>query len=336
MHLNPGLAAPGPRRPLPAMATDGLSALCFCMVFCLMPLAARAAVSLSTAQREWIAAHPRVTYALAPDYGPFIYTDEGGRARGLSVDVLVLIGQKTGLAIVPGAPLSLTANLALAQRGDIDIVTSLRPTRDRAAYLDFTTAYVTVPSVLMVRGADAGVGAQGLRAMAGRRVAVGAGFAVERFVRDRYPQVIWVPLTDDGESLAQLADGRVDGAVADQASVHFIAMEHGSSKHWPALRMAGDIGYDYPLSFAYRKDAPLLGDILQRGLQAITVDERAALMQRWMPQPDSGGWTTLVRPPLLAAAALILCGCASAALGWRQRRRRADLPVSAQWPGDPS
>jgi ABC-type amino acid transport substrate-binding protein len=285
-------------------------------------------VSLSPAQREWIAAHPRVVYALAPDYGPFVYTDEQGRPRGLSVDVLTLIAQKTGLAFEPGAALSLPANLALAERGEIDIVTSLRPTRERAAYMDFTPAYVTVPSVLMVR--DGTPRAQGLRAMAGRRVAVGAGFAVERFVRERYPQVNWVPLADDAESLAQLAAGRVDGAVADLASAHFIALEKGLPNNWPVLRMAGDIGYDYPLSFGYRKDAPLLGEILQRGLQAITVDERAALMRRWMPRPTDGGWSFLARPPLLAAAALLLCGCACAALGWRRRTAgdRASAPGS--------
>lgn len=288
--------------------------------------------SLSADERAWIGAHPRASYALAPDYGPFVYTDAQGNPRGLSVDVLALIALKTGLDLVPGAPLSLPQNLALARRGAIDIVTSLRPTEDRARYLDFSAAYASVPTVLMVR---AGETAATLRAMAGRQIAVGAGFAVESFVRKQYPRVRWLALRSDADGLRRLAAGEIDGVVADLASVHFITRQQGGIGPGP-LRLAGPVGFDYPLSFGYRKDAPELGAILRRGLQAISIDERAALMARWMPEPLHGGWRGAAPAPALMAGALLLCAALLALWNWRRRAGAAIVThVTAGRSGQP-
>jgi ABC-type amino acid transport substrate-binding protein len=272
---------------------------------------------MDAGERAWVAAHPRVTYALASDYGPFIYTDAQGQPRGLSVDVLALIARKTGLAFEPGAPLSLPQNLELARRGGVDVVTSLRPTAERARYLDFSQAYASVPTVLVVRDRET---ASSLRAMAGRRVAVGAGFAVEAYVRGRYPHVGWQALRSDEEALLSLAAGTVDGVVADVASVHFILRQRAGALR--ALRLAGPVGFDYPFAFGYRHDAPELGAVLRRGLRAISIDERAALMARWMPRPLHDGWCGAASPPALLAGLLLLAACALGLWNWRRRPGR--------------
>ncbi len=281
------------------------------LALCAAP--ARAApAELNAAQRAWVAGHAEVSYAPESDYGPFVYVDAAGQVRGLSVDFLALIGAKTGLRFVAAAARPLSENLALARRGGVDMLTSLRPTPERAAFLGFTAAYVAVPAVL-IRRADQPDGVA-LRDMAGRAVALGKGYAVEAYARERYPRVQWLALDNDAAALAALRAGRVEGVVADLASLRFLSDLHG----WRDLRVAGQIGFDYPLSFAYRKDLTMLGAVLQQGLRAVTPAERGALLERWLPAQE-GTWRNRPTAPMYGIGALLALSAALAL--WRARRR---------------
>lgn len=279
-----------------------------------MPVAAPDA--LTPALRDWVAQHPRVRYAVEPDYGPFVYLGRDGLPHGLSVDLLALIAAKTGLRLEPAPAAALDDNLRAAQRHRIDLLTSLRPTPERAAFLGFTAAYISAQAVLM-RRADAAPSPLG--AMDGLRVAVGSGRSIAPVMRAHYPRVRWVVVPSDADGLRQLVAGQVDGAVCNQANVRFLGGQPGLT----GLRQVAYVGYDYPLGFAYRKDWPELGQILQRGLRMVTVDERAQVLARWMAAPDRAPWRNGQMVPLTAAGALLaLCG-GCALWNWRSRRHAA-------------
>ena len=264
-----------------------------------------------------------VRFAPEADYGPFVFRAEDGSIQGLSVDVLHLAARRGGLQVVtlPAAPLA--ANLAAARRGQVDVLTSLRPTPERAQFLDFSAPYVQVPAVvisLRVRTEP------DLAALAGQAVAVGQGYAVEAHVRQRFPAVRWQAVPDDLQGLQQLRRGEVIAVVADVASASYLIQRQG----WTDLRLGRPVGFDYPLSLAWRKDLPAVGAALQRGLLAITPQEREALRVRWMPAAASQVESTLARRWLIGAAlALTLLGL----LGWALlvRRRRV---AGAAWPAD--
>lgn len=230
---------------------------------------------LSPAATAWLKANPTASYAPESDYGPFIYVDETGKVLGLSVDFLQLIQQKTGLQFQAQAADSLSVNLEKIKQKQVDLLTSLRPTPERAAFLHFTTPYVAIPAALFLRSGQSGM----LKEMSGRKIAVGKGYAVESFVRENFKQIQWVAVASDKEALLQMAAGKVDGLVADVASMHFLSQQPSA----PASAQAHTIGFEYPLSFAYRKDKAELGDILQKGLLAISPQERDQLLQKWMP-----------------------------------------------------
>ena len=288
-----------------ASALASASAAAFSLAALACVPAAAAPAYLNPTQQAWIALHPRISYAPERDYGPFIFADATGAPQGMSLDFLRLIGSKSGLAFVATPARPLGENLALAERRGVDLLTSLRPTRERAAYLSFSAPYVSVPAALVL--AD-GQPARALRQMNGRRVGVGRGFAVEAYVLEHFPQVDWVALPSDMEALARLRDGTLDGVVADLASIAFIARRQG----WPAPATADLIGFEYPLSFAYRSDWPVLGQVLQATLRQIGPEERDAILRRWLPAQSAGQWSRQRRLPLLLGGVLLLLALACA------------------------
>lgn len=234
------------------------------------------AIAIWMLQAVPAAADVNVRFAPEKDYGPFVYQDESGQILGLSVDILRGVAEAGGLTLDMMPARSLAEILDAVRAGEVDLVSSLRPNPERGAFLDFSQAYVAVPAVLVEK---AGGAHHTLDEMAGRRVAVGKGFAVEAFVRSKYPAVDWVSLPDDGQCLRALASGQVDGVVADAASIAFVR----TRQSLPALTNGSPVGFDYALSFAYPKGRQDIGAALDKGLRALTPDQRRVILDRWIP-----------------------------------------------------
>lgn len=275
-----------------------------------------------------------LTLRFAPekDYGPFVFVDAEGRLRGLSVELLQLVQRNAGLHVstLPAAPLA--EQLSALREGRAELLSSLRPTPERAAFLAFSTPYVSVPAILVrreaagARTADAPSAAQALAGLGGRPVAVGRAYAAEGFVRQRFPQVDWVPVPDDVAALRGVVDGRFDAAVVDAASASFVQRHQGLA----GLRSAGPIGFDYRLSFAVPLHRTDLLARVDAGIRAISTAERAAVVERWMAplerSPDApSAWRTPAARwglGLIAVSAVLAVGLAAHATG----RPRARAP----------
>lgn len=248
-----------------------------------------------------------MTLRFAPevDYGPFVFRAPDGSVQGLSVEILQRAARRAGLRLITLPPAALAENLAAVQRGEVDVLTSLRPTPERAQYLSFSPPYVRVPAVVVTLLNSA----KDLPALAGQPVAVGQGYAVEAHVRQRFPAVRWVAVPDDLQALQALHRHEVAAVVADVASVGFLMQRQG----WTDLRLGSPVGFDYPLSLAWRKDRPDIGAALERGLRAVPAAEREALLARWLPpQADVDQPASDRNRLMLIALALSLLGAA----GW--------------------
>lgn len=216
-----------------------------------------------------------VRFAPEKDYGPFVFEAPDGRVQGLSIDMLEALKplMMDSVLTLPAQPLHQI--LEAARLGQVDLISSLRATPERAAFLAFTAPYVEVPAVLVVRQ---GLSLPHLRDMQGQRVAVGQGYAVESFVRQNFRQVDWQAVPDDLAGLQGLLQGRYQGVVADIASVSHAIRVHQIK----GVQVAQAIGFEYPLSFAYRKELPELGQELDAALLQLGLAQRQAIVDRWV------------------------------------------------------
>jgi two-component system sensor histidine kinase EvgS len=55
-------------------------------------------LTLSDAERAWIATHPVVDYSMYADAAPMTFRDSSGKPTGLAIDMLAAIGALTGLS----------------------------------------------------------------------------------------------------------------------------------------------------------------------------------------------------------------------------------------------
>ena len=280
--------------------------------------AASAQDALLTAEEQtWVTTHPVLLFAPERDFPPFSFVDGQGQHRGLSADLLDLVQAHTGLKFQAVAAGDLTNNLDRLKRREVDLLTSLRPTAEREQFIAFTGAYVSSPAVVLRRRGDHRTG--DLAKMAGERLAVDRSSAAETFVRDTYPDVALVKVDLAAQGLRELVFGDVDACVINLATASYLIERDRVS----GLRVAGETGNFSTLALGYRKDWPMLGRVLEKGLAQISEAERAQMIARWIPLSDIAWWQRSEVQRVLGAASIGTGLLMGGLLLWNRALRRA-------------
>ena len=280
--------------------------------------AASAQDTLLTAEEQaWVDKHPVVLFAPERDFPPFSFVDSQGQHRGLSADVLDLVQAHTGLKFQAVAAGDRASNLDRLKRREVDLLTSLRPTAQREQSIAFTSAYVSSPAVVLRRRGDHRAG--DLAAMKGERVAVDRSSATETFVHDTYPDVTLVEVDVAAQGLRDLVFGDVDACAVNLATASYLI----ERDRLGGLRVAGETGYFSTLALGYRKDWPMLGRVLEKGLAQISEAERAQMIARWIPLTDIAWWQRPEVQRVLGAASIGTGLLMGGLLLWNRALRRA-------------
>src|ERR1700761_5672531 len=272
---------------------------------------------LDAEEQAWVAKHPVLLFAPERDFPPFSFVDSQGQHRGLSADVLELVQQHTGLKFQPVAAADRSSNIDRLKRREVDLLTSLRPTAEREQFIAFTSAYVSSPAVILRRRGDRRPG--DLSQMGGQRVAVDRNSAVEDFIRSTYPDVVTSEVDVAAQGLRDVVTGDVDACAVNLATASYII----ERDRLPGLHVAGETGYFSTLTLGYRKDWPMLGRVLEKGLAQITDAERAAMIARWIPLSDIAWWQRPEVQRVLGAAAIGTGLLMGGLLLWNRALRRA-------------
>ncbi|MBC7664549.1 MAG: diguanylate cyclase [Caulobacter sp.] len=280
--------------------------------------AASAQDTLLTAEEQaWVDKHPVLLFAPERDFPPFSFVDSQGQHRGLSADVLDLVQAHTGLKFQAVAASDRGNDIDRLKRREVDLLTSLRPTTEREQSISFTSAYVSSPAVVLRRRGDHRTG--DLAKMQGERLAVDRSSAAETFVRDTYPDVTLVQVDEAAQGLRDLVFGDVDACAVNLATASYVI----ERDRLGGLRVAGETGYFSTLTLGYRKDWPMLGRVLEKGLAQISEAERAQMIARWIPLTDIAWWQRPEVQRVLGTASIGTGLLMGGLLLWNRALRRA-------------
>jgi diguanylate cyclase (GGDEF)-like protein len=282
-----------------------------------VPAAAAPDTLLTAEEQAWVAKHPILLFAPERDFPPFSFVDSQGQHRGLSADVLELVQAHTGLKFQAVAAGDRATNIDRLKRREVDLLTSLRPTVEREQFIAFTSAYVSSPAVVLRRRGDRRPG--DLAKMGGERVAVDRSSAAESFVRDGFPDIMLVEVDVAAQGLRDLVFGEVDACAINLATASFVI----ERDRLGGLRVAGETGYFSTLTLGYRKDWPMLGRVLEKGLAQISEAERATMIARWIPLSDIAWWQRPEVQRVLGAASIGTGLLMGGLLLWNRALRRA-------------
>jgi len=268
--------------------------------------AGTAADPLTPEERAFVVAHGPIRYAPDPLFPPFESLDSSGVARGITPDLLAVIGRKLGVEFRTVAYPTWSDVLEAVKRGKVDLLGTLTRTPEREGFLLFSKPYLSVPYVLFVR--QGGGDPKTFEDMVSRRLGVVKNYGINTWLSTEHPKIRPVVVEDAAMGLTMVATGQLDALLETLPVGAHIVRE----KSLTNIRIVSRPIYSLPQHFGVRKGEPLLLSIVQKGLDSLTETERSEAFVRWSGQDFSR--PPPVISPLLRNALLLLA--ATAVLSW--------------------
>ncbi|MCF3936151.1 transporter substrate-binding domain-containing protein [Acuticoccus sp. M5D2P5] len=227
-------------------------------------------------EQAFIAEAPPLKIGFISDYEPFSFLS-AGVGQGFAVDLAHEISARTGLVLEPVFD-NWSTLLDNFQAGDLDIISNISFTEDRAAYTLFSREYHRIPNTVFVRS---GFGPyRGLDSLVDKRVGIGKGIYYADTLQARLSNVVTYETQDD--ILKGLAAGEVDVAI--------MALSNGNA----IIRKLGliniEIGGEFLMDGIEREDLrygispqfPYARSIIDRAMSAIPFSRWNELETRWL------------------------------------------------------
>jgi PAS domain S-box-containing protein len=229
-------------------------------------------------QAEWNFVQQQNAIRIAPDpaFPPVEEIDLQGVYRGIAADYVHLLEAKLNIRFSVVNLKNWDAVLDAARARQVDLLPAAANTPKRHEFLLFSSPHLVLPGVIMVRNDT--TGDLGLKDLYGKKVAVVSGYLWQEFLETDHKEIQIVPVPNLTAGLQMVSLGTADAVIeALPIAIHFIERSGISN-----LRVAGETGYFTRLSFATRKDWPLLDSVIEKTLAQITPAEKRAILNKWI------------------------------------------------------
>lgn len=233
---------------------------------------------LTIDERKWVQENNgKITIAPDPYFPPLEYFNEKGELHGIAPDYVKLIEKKLGFRFKIVRLKSFEEILEKAKQREIDLVCTVIKTPERSEYLLFTSPYISIPNAIVVRNdIKRKLEIKDLKNMTD--IVFQGGYAIGNYLAENHGIKHLDPITSPEEALRDLSMGRINAMVGNLATISYYSKKLNLTN----LRVAGDCGFDDTLSFASRKDLPILNSILEKTLAEISQKERDAVRDDWI------------------------------------------------------
>jgi len=237
--------------------------------------ASAAMQELTLEEKEWLKVNSSFSLGIDKKAPPFEFVDEKGEFVGISSEYVEFVNEQLGIELNPIFDLTWTDTLLALRAGEIDVMSAIVRTEDRAKDVLFSEPYISLTTAIMTRKNSFYV--QGMDDLAGKKIGIVKGFVFEEYVRRDFPEIIIVYSSSLKDSFKKLENNEIDAAVGS-----LVAINNEINKGYTELMVAAFTPYDVELSFAVRKGLEPLIPILNKVLSKISTKEKSKIANNWL------------------------------------------------------
>ncbi|ULG70426.1 transporter substrate-binding domain-containing diguanylate cyclase [Marinobacterium sediminicola] len=237
----------------------------------------RQTVALSIKEREFVRQNPVIRVHNEANFEPFSFYEDD-QPVGHSVDFIRMLAQRVGLKVEFVSGHSWNDYLEMMRNGQLDVMTNIVHSPERAQYMHFTTPYLRLAQGIFRRQDSAPItSAQQLQS---RRLVLPEGFyTYEQLSRKEGFRV--EPAKDSLEALMRVSTGTEEVTIEIMRVAEHLLQKYGIpgvAGSAPHQVIAAD-----PLSLrlAITRNKPLLKQILQKAMDSLTEQEKRQVLHKW-------------------------------------------------------
>ncbi|MCC3861046.1 transporter substrate-binding domain-containing protein [Pseudemcibacter aquimaris] len=242
-------------------------------------LAQNSNIFLTAEEQQWIADNPVVRATFKTDVPPLEFVDNNLPA-GFSVDYLNLVADKIGLTVEYVQGDNWISQLDMVKRGEIDIVHNAIYTEERSSFLNFTSPYLDLPMYYYGKFGDATV--DNINEIMNKKIGGVTGWASTlQFKRD-YPDLDFLEYPSMLAALDALSIGEVEVIAGVFPITDYIILQNNHLEvervSYTPLEEMRNLNV---IRMATLHENQILYSLIQKGLDAVTLEEYSQLSEKW-------------------------------------------------------
>jgi len=234
---------------------------------------------LSKEEKHWIIDHPSIRIASEQDWHPFDFV-EYDKPKGLVIDYIKLLSEKTGLNIEFINGYSWDELLTLFKKRKIDVMPTLYYNEERAKFSLYTTPYYRAKLGILVRE-DSDLTKSELSKV---KVGIQKSNGSIKIVEQSMPDIEMAKIPFNVDLVTQLATKKLDAIIGNPYVFYYHAKEEQISniKLLDYIDMDSSQQLNTSFHIGVRNDWPILHSILQKAMSNVTDEEFAAIEKKWV------------------------------------------------------
>jgi diguanylate cyclase (GGDEF)-like protein len=236
----------------------------------------RNSVPLTDDEQGWLAKHNPIRVGMLDNWAPMEFVDKEGNFAGVTVDILQLLGQRTGISFDIKRYSRFEQMLVDLQQRHIDMVANVSDVAERREYASFTDEFWSVQWAVISQQNDSDISSAA--GLAGKRIAMMKDYQLAQHSAEALPQSSVVLVENVRRGLTLLQQGKVDYLLDSVETASQLLRQTGYINL--RIQLIDDLPV-YPSLIAVRNDYQPLVTILNKGLRSIGQTERNQLYQRW-------------------------------------------------------
>ncbi len=259
------------------------------------------AIEFTAQEKAYIEEAKAVRMCVDPDWVPFEHINAEGKHVGIAADLVQLVAQRVGLTIELYRVKTWEESLAASKAGECQIMSFLNQTPARDQWLIFTDPIFFDPNIVVTREEHPYIG--DLKGLTNETVALPRGTMVEERIRREYPNLNLILTESEQQSVALVSERKADMTIRSLIVAAYAIKKEGLFN----LKIAGHVpDFTNKLRIGVVQHAPVLRDILDKGVKTLTSQEREAISNKHVSIQVQQGIDHRLVWKILAAAAVIL------------------------------
>lgn len=241
-------------------------------------------VLLSDEETNWIKEHP-VIRTTSKHFAAPIEFIRAGEAAGFSVDYLNMAASNVGLTLEYVTDISWPESLRGLESREIDISHNIIEIEERTKFLTYTDPYFQLELVLFGRTDSAPI--RSAEDLNDKKIALQKDLGISRDFRGKYPDLQFIEFNSSAEALLAISEERADLYMSPASIGHF-NLTNNFISDVVVVSDADflDIANTGNSRIAVRNDWPILFQILEKGMAAITIEQLEFLNEKWLVVPN--------------------------------------------------
>ncbi|MBP0048051.1 transporter substrate-binding domain-containing protein [Marinobacterium sp. AK62] len=234
-------------------------------------------IELTMEEREFVKNNPVIRVHNESNFEPYSFY-ENDQPQGHSIDFMRLLAQKAGLKVRFVSERSWHDYLQMMRSGQLDVMTNIVYSDQRAEYMLFTAPYLRLAQGIYRRQGTPAI--DSLEQLQNSTLALPKGFfTYDQLSSDEKFSVL--PARDSLESLMMVSTGEADATIEIMSVAEHLLQKYavpGVTGANPHQLIASE-----PLSLrlAVNQNKPLLRQILQKAMDSLSEQEKRQLQFKW-------------------------------------------------------